>query len=789
MRLTRAAQRAQEGTEATADHDHDQAALTDNTDRAALNEISANASPEQDQHEEDLPKKTPAKTPAKKGKKGGAKKGAKGKKAKNTEEQQEEESVQEAVQDAPAEVVASVVDAAVDGSAKEPTNNEVEVPKDDQRPATPPVAPVRLTRRQLAAMQEEEKLKQSQCAPSPEQEPETTKETVTSVEDATTGAQEIVAEDTQEKGTSEPEAPQDQEVAVSPVLEAAPESLQEELMQEPQVVPETVQDEVIKELEPVRNVEIEVAIQPEQIVPMPIEADDEVQESTELAPTTESDAQESTATTPSVEVTSDTATPKKSDDTEISHSDTSVEPKTLATEKPSEQAMSPESYTSSRRRASRSPSKSPMRIEESFEAIDALEEALDSLDAVTSFNRPIEEKSPRKKALAALTENSEVRAKTPSKAPNKTTVAPTRISRVPSAIPTGMKATKTSLARASSVRAASTREVKTGPTETVDYLASKRRPISVSFPTPPPPPKGRAPTKATFQLSSNDVVAKLKAQKEERAKREAEGVLPKQRPISMPPPPKSSKPLTKPTFQLPGEKTAEKLKVQKEERLKKQAEAPRHSLARPVSISIPAPSAPAKSIKPPTKPTNFQLPGAAVAEKLKAQKEERLKRQEEAEAARKEAAALKPRIAPVARKPVMTLPVRSTSGVTIPPPSTSHIQAPTQRSTSTSTDPSTANKRNSIAPSQSRSTSTSSTSANRNSIIVAKTTVTPTDAAVQRVKGKEVFNRNKMEKEERERERTDKENAAKKARADAAERGRIASREWAEKQRKKMMAV
>ncbi|KAH9876172.1 hypothetical protein J1614_004051 [Plenodomus biglobosus] len=126
MRLTRAAQRAQEGTEPTPDHDNDhdldRADMADNTDRAALNEISANSSPEQVAREEELPKKTPAKTPAKKGKKGGAKKGAKGKKTKNTDAQQEEESAQEAVEDGSAAAPAQLVDEDVDDMAKEPQN-------------------------------------------------------------------------------------------------------------------------------------------------------------------------------------------------------------------------------------------------------------------------------------------------------------------------------------------------------------------------------------------------------------------------------------------------------------------------------------------------------------------------------------------------------------------------------------------------------------------------------------------------------------------------------------------
>lgn len=68
-----------------------------------------------------------------------------------------------------------------------------------------------------------------------------------------------------------------------------------------------------------------------------------------------------------------------------------------------------------------------------------------------------------------------------------------------------------------------------------------------------------------------------------------------------------------------------------------------------------------------------------------------------------------------------------------------------------------------------------------------KSTVTPVDAVQQKFTGKEVFNRDKMEKEAKDRERRDKEEAAKQARAQAAERGRQASREWAEKQRQKML--
>jgi hypothetical protein len=81
MRLTRAAQRAQEGVD---EPTTDATQATEATERGPLNEISPNASPEQAAPVEEIPKKTPARTKSKKG----AKKVAKGKKAKAVEEEQ-----------------------------------------------------------------------------------------------------------------------------------------------------------------------------------------------------------------------------------------------------------------------------------------------------------------------------------------------------------------------------------------------------------------------------------------------------------------------------------------------------------------------------------------------------------------------------------------------------------------------------------------------------------------------------------------------------------------------------
>ncbi len=478
-----------------------------------------------------------------------------------------------------------------------------------------------------------------------------------------------------------------------------------------------------------------------------------------------------------------------------------TEPKMLCDEKPFGTSVSvPNTNQDATRRLSRSLSKSPMRIEESISAIDRLEEDLESIgEAIPDFDHSDDEKYPQKSTAmcgktptktpmkssahlpaqgAAKLANKTLR-KTPAQVPvTKKAPLHTRISRVPDAAPKSVKPTTASLTRASSVRTAPKKDAGKTPGEPADYLASKRRPISLSFPTPPPPPKGRASTKPTFQLSSDNVAAKLKAQKEERLKREAgRTTAPLQRPVSMPPLPKSTKPPTVPTFQLSSEATAARLKAQKEARMKRMEEAGGvdKPAVRPISMS----AAP-KSAKPITKP-NFQLPGEATAARLKAQKEERLKRMEEAEAAKKNALAAPVR-KPIVHRPRESLLVKDAPGVSIPPaPQTN----PSQRSTSL------ASKRKSVVePSTSRSISTSSS--NCRSVLLAegaKSTVTPMDAAALKMKGKQVFNRDKMEKEDMERERKEKEEAAKRARAEAAERGRIASREWAERQQKKKMMM
>lgn len=739
-RLTRAQRAKQDVDETIPD-------ATEAIERSPLNEISPNASPEQVAPVEELPKKTLARSKSKKG----AKKGAKAKKGKTVEEEAEvgADDIQQdtnapigdeaATQNAVDEQV--VEDATINATTALASQAVEEPAVSEEQPASPPAkAPaVRLTRRQLAKQEEELRQSQRDTSPPRQLQVEPVADIVAQSSPEQTHEEDIVTQDADEV------APIPEETA-EPILalvedEMTGQELQVEQEQEPTVAVD-MEDTVTGAQED----------EPEQPEP---------NEPTTLPANVQTVSQSEAETiAPSVEITSE------------------PEPKTLAAERPSDASRTPTVSRTPSRRASRSPSKSPMRIEESIEALDALEEALENVGkAVSHFDQGTEAKSPRKKAAPREASTPSARTKTPGRTP-----AATRVSKAPSATLKSNKPTTTSLARASSVRVAP-KELRKGSADTTDYLASKRRPVSVSFPTPPPPPKGRAPTKPTFQLSSEATAAKLKAAKEERlkreAEREAEGVVAKPRPISMPPVAKSTKAPTKPTFQLSSDAVTARLKAQKEDRLRREAESAQtgQPRARPVSISMAPPTV--KSSKPPTK-ANFQLPGEAVAAKLKAQREERVKREEEAEAAKKAAAAAKPR--PIAvRKPVAP-PTRQQPGVTIPPPPPRQdsLQPPTQRSFSTSS-----NKRNSIQ--LSRSTSVSTNASNRNSIVVTKSTVTPVDAVQQKFTGKEVFNRDKMEKEAKDRERRDKEEAAKQARAQAAERGRQASREWAEKQRQKML--
>ncbi|KAK2753942.1 hypothetical protein FQN54_007301 [Arachnomyces sp. PD_36] len=235
---------------------------------------------------------------------------------------------------------------------------------------------------------------------------------------------------------------------------------------------------------------------------------------------------------------------------------------------------------------------------------------------------------------------------------------------------------------------------------------------------------------------------------------------------------------------------------------------------------------PAKSTKAPTRST-FELPGEAISRRMKAQREEKARQEEEEKQRRRSFKAKPMRINSVPSVAVKETAssrnrarasligedfAREAAAQNSPPVSKRHsaIITPTRSSSFQSVE-SPASKRNSLLgiskrPSlNSLATRTSSVSrergvnsptisvshagseVDRNGEAVTPTrrasTITPADTVYQKARGKEIFQRDQLQKEQRDRERREKEEAAKRARAEAAERGRQASREWAERQR------
>ena len=241
------------------------------------------------------------------------------------------------------------------------------------------------------------------------------------------------------------------------------------------------------------------------------------------------------------------------------------------------------------------------------------------------------------------------------------------------------------------------------------------------------------------------------------------------------------------------------MKEQREDRLKsEQAAEGERTHVKSVAQSV-------KSTKPLTRPT-FELPGEAVARKLKEQREQRLK-QQDAEAMVEDKKAFRARPVRTSQAPVIKQTAASKARLSLAKPEPAEKErtqnsAPTIRPASkrpASIAPSDASKRlSSLTVAKRTSLSAANTSArltrgpslsarNPSRLSIASTTnqrvTSDGKSAHQTVRGREVFERNKSAKEEQERIKKEKEDAAKKARADAAERGRIASRQWAEKQK------
>lgn len=310
-------------------------------------------------------------------------------------------------------------------------------------------------------------------------------------------------------------------------------------------------------------------------------------------------------------------------------------------------------------------------------------------------------------------------------------------------------------------------------------------------PTAPRPSVLKKATSMTFKPSPTELSRSSSVQLKTQSKPKA----PIKRPISLMPPKetvKSTKPPTRPTFELPGEAIARKLKEQKEARLaQRESSEDSFHTARTVSGSLPK----IKSTKPPTKPI-FELPGEALSRKKREAHEARLKAQEDEDRKRREfkARPIRNSVVPdfVPRETVASRARQSKIGIEnlgndeiAPSKRGSNLDAHRPSLLEISRANTSAPRAKAAPPVRKTTPTTHGPSMSGRHL---QRTVSTTDAHIQRQRAKEIYNRDAKMAEDMEREKRDREAAAKRAREEAAERGRQASREWAEKQMARKLA-
>lgn len=308
-------------------------------------------------------------------------------------------------------------------------------------------------------------------------------------------------------------------------------------------------------------------------------------------------------------------------------------------------------------------------------------------------------------------------------------------------------------------------------------------------------------TQPTLRKSLSMIFDSPKAKKEERPLVQAPSKVSPARPTSVPIPKpmvKSTKPLTIPSFELPGAATSRRLKEQREARVAAQlaeAEAARSSAqAKTLRRS--------KSERMISLPT-FELPGEAISRRKREERARQLKAQENEERERREFKA----------RPIGM----STGTATAPRDTAASRSRPLNKVASSENDTlrrviQNDGKRNSysadlaqrgpLEASSNQSTSrgrplsggtrqtvravshASSTGSTEHS-----STISAEDIQQQRRKGEGVFRRDNSYAKDREVEKRVREDLARAARAEAAERSRLQSREWALKQARKRMTI
>ncbi|PKS10433.1 hypothetical protein jhhlp_002184 [Lomentospora prolificans] len=264
------------------------------------------------------------------------------------------------------------------------------------------------------------------------------------------------------------------------------------------------------------------------------------------------------------------------------------------------------------------------------------------------------------------------------------------------------------------------------------------------------------------------------------------------RPASLAPPKplaKSNRPRTVPTFELPGEAIARKLKEKKEARLSMQLEAGQSPLV--AKTLTPQRSKSSRVLPRPT----FELPGEAISRRKREQREAQIRAQEEEERKRREfkARPIKAGVMQPSSTPRETIASRARQAKKAQEENTASMSTSMKRlslaATPSSLTVSPVSRGRTIATSPSQLSRATSVSASSVSGSGKRSTISAEDAVQQKLRGKEILARDNRYANDRERERAEREMLAKLAREQAAERSRQLSREWAEKQRRKAAAA
>ena len=230
-----------------------------------------------------------------------------------------------------------------------------------------------------------------------------------------------------------------------------------------------------------------------------------------------------------------------------------------------------------------SPAKSPNRIEDSVDAIDALEEALSQVDeALPALNPPVKCSRPlkqgTKKPVEHRTRPGEVNTTKHKLAVN---ALGKRVKPEPGVKAQAARAVATTKTTAPPKISKPVLAKSLAPSASTKPRSSAARVSPSSAPGAGHPTLSKAPSPSrSSQVEMQKGTAKTKARKPSMSLR--------------PPPPiaKSTKAPTRPTFELPGEAISRKLKEQREEKLKRQAEEQqkkREFKARPVRTSTAPP--------------------------------------------------------------------------------------------------------------------------------------------------------------------------------------------------------